>query len=57
MQVKADEVGQKAVVQMARLAQLLVAAVYCLGVLIVTWITAASSVRLALVDRRRHSDP
>jgi hypothetical protein len=55
--LKADEVAQKAVVQMARTGALLVAAVYCFGALIVPWITAASSVRLALVDRGRHSDP
>jgi hypothetical protein len=41
-------VAQKAVVQMARTGALFVAAVYCFGALIVPWITAASSVRLAL---------
>ena len=55
--LKADEVAQKGVVQMARTGALLVAAVYCFGALIVPWITAASSVRLALVHRQRHSDP
>jgi hypothetical protein len=43
--------GREPVVQMARTGALLVAAVYCFGALIVSWINAASSVRLALYQR------